>query len=210
MFTEAFITTQKNKTNFIFFCLVYQQQEHFLQGTTLVFPVVKNLPDNAAVLLSHFSHVWLFATPCTVVPQAPLSMRFSRQEYWSGLPFPSPWGLPDPGIEPRSPALQADSLPLSHQGSPLFSYCSSDFEFSLVRLSFKRSLVWTLPYKHCIAWPYKTNSLNSAQSSMDPGTYYSVLLLPSMLEELLENYWDSAPRQATLSPTAQRGLPSRS
>ena len=45
-------------------------------------------------------------------------MGFSRQEYWSGLPFPSPGDLPDPGIEPVSPALQADSLPLSHQGSP--------------------------------------------------------------------------------------------
>ena len=43
--------------------------------------------------------------------QAPLSMGFSRQEYWSGLPFPSPGDLPDPGIEPRSPALQADALP---------------------------------------------------------------------------------------------------
>ena len=51
--------------------------------------------------------------------QAPLSMEFSRQAYWSELPLPSPGDLPDPGIEPGSPALQADSLPLSHQGSPL-------------------------------------------------------------------------------------------
>ena len=50
------------------------------------------------------------ATPWTVARQAPLSMGFSRQEYWSGLPFPSPGDLPDPGIEPWSPALQADSL----------------------------------------------------------------------------------------------------
>ena len=49
-------------------------------------------------------------TPWTVACQAPLSMRFSRQEYWSGWPFPSPGDLPDPGIEPRSPALQVDSL----------------------------------------------------------------------------------------------------
>ena len=49
--------------------------------------------------------------PWTVACQAPLSMGFSRQEYWSGLPFPSPGDLPDPGIEPRSPALQADDLP---------------------------------------------------------------------------------------------------
>ena len=50
-------------------------------------------------------------TPLTVTRQAPLSMGFSRQEYWSGLPFPSPGHLPDPGIEPGSPALRADPLP---------------------------------------------------------------------------------------------------
>ena len=49
-------------------------------------------------------------TPWTVAHQTPLSMEFSRQEYWIGMPFPSPGDLPDPRIEPRSPALQADSL----------------------------------------------------------------------------------------------------
>ena len=63
------------------------------------------------------SHVRLFATLGTIVHQAPLSMGFSRQESWSGLPFPSLRDLPHPGIEPRSPALQADTLPLSPQGS---------------------------------------------------------------------------------------------
>ena len=56
------------------------------------------------------SHVWLFVTPLTVAHQAPLSMEFSRQEYWSRLSFPSPEDLPHPGIEPTSAALQADSL----------------------------------------------------------------------------------------------------
>ena len=60
-------------------------------------------------------------TPLTVAHQAPLSMRFSRQEYWSGLPFNSSWDLPGPGIEPRSPALQADSLPSEPLGNPLFN-----------------------------------------------------------------------------------------
>ena len=55
--------------------------------------------------------------PCTVAHQAPLSMGFSRQEYWNGLPCPPLGDLPDPGIEPTSPAWQADSLPLSHLGS---------------------------------------------------------------------------------------------
>ena len=57
------------------------------------------------------SRVRLFATPWTGAYQAPQFMEFSRQEYWSGLPFPSPQGLPDPGIKPMSPALQADTLP---------------------------------------------------------------------------------------------------
>ena len=50
------------------------------------------------------SHVQLFVTPWTVAHQVPLSMEFSRQDYWSGLPFPSPGDLPNPGIEPASPA----------------------------------------------------------------------------------------------------------
>ena len=65
------------------------------------------------------SGVRLFATPWTVAYQAPLTMGFSRQEYWSGLPFPSPGDFPDPGFDPGSPALQADSLPSEPQGSPI-------------------------------------------------------------------------------------------
>ena len=53
----------------------------------------------------------LFATPWTVAPPAPLSMGFSRKDYWSGLPFPSPGDLPDPVVEPGCPTLQADVLP---------------------------------------------------------------------------------------------------
>ena len=60
--------------------------------------------------MKSLSRVRLFATPWTVTHQAPLSMGFSRQEYWNDLPFPSPGNLPNPGIEPRSPALQADAL----------------------------------------------------------------------------------------------------
>ena len=66
-----------------------------------------------------------FGTPWTIAHQAPLSMGFSRQEYWSGLPFPSPGDLPNPGIKPGSPALQADSLPTELRGKPfvyLYSY----------------------------------------------------------------------------------------
>ena len=56
------------------------------------------------VILSHAQYVWLFATPWTVAYQAPLCMEFSRQEYWNGLPLPSPGDLPDPGTELPSPA----------------------------------------------------------------------------------------------------------
>ena len=68
--------------------------------------------------------------------QAPLFMGFSSQEYWSGLPFPLPEDLPDPGIEPMSPAapaLQADSLPLSHQGSPFTYVYSITIKFLKIR-----------------------------------------------------------------------------
>ena len=61
----------------------------------------------------------LFAIPWTVTYQAPPSMGFSRQEYWSGLPFPSPGDLPDPRIKPRSPALPADALTSEPPGKPL-------------------------------------------------------------------------------------------
>ena len=64
------------------------------------------------------SHVWLFATPWTVAYQAPPSMGFSRQEYWSGLPLPSPGDLPDPRIKPRSPTFQADALTSEPPGKP--------------------------------------------------------------------------------------------
>ena len=66
------------------------------------------------------SRVRLFATPWTVAQQAPPSMGFSRQEYWSGLPFPSPGDLYNPGIEPRSPTLQADALTSEPPGKPYY------------------------------------------------------------------------------------------
>ena len=69
---------------------------------------------NSAV--KSLSRVQLFATPWTAASQAPLSMGFSRQEYWSGLPFPSPGDLPDSGIEPGSPALKVDALPSKPPG----------------------------------------------------------------------------------------------
>ena len=65
------------------------------------------------------SRVQLFATPWTVACQAPQSMGFFKQGYWSGVPFPSPGDLPNPGIEPGSPTLKAHSLPSEPPGKPL-------------------------------------------------------------------------------------------
>ena len=69
--------------------------------------------------MKSLSRVGLFATRWTVAYKAPLSMEFSRQEDWSGLPFPSPGDLPDPGIKPKSPALQAEALPSEPSGKSL-------------------------------------------------------------------------------------------
>ena len=90
-------------------------------------PPGKDILFQTLVKVTLLSPVRLFATRWTGAHQAPLSMGFSRQEYWSGLPFPSPRDLPDPGNEPRSPALQADALP----SEPLLLLLS---HFSRVRL----------------------------------------------------------------------------
>ena len=87
---------------------------------------------NWIVKWKSLSRVQLFVTPWTC--QAPLFMEFSRQECWSGLPFPSPGDLPDPGVEPTSPASpawQADSLPLSHQE---LTFCKMGYHLTQVFL----------------------------------------------------------------------------
>ena len=84
---------------------------HLLLGRKAMTNLVK-------VKVKSLSCVRLFATPWTVAYQAPPSMGFSRQECWSGLPFPSPGDLPNPGIEPGSPALRADALPSEPPGKP--------------------------------------------------------------------------------------------
>ena len=95
-----------------------------------------------------------FVTPWTVVHQAPLTMGFPRQEYWSGLPFPSPGDIPDPGIEPESSALQSDSSESEPQGiqqgllytlikvfiKHLYSFCSNHHPPSLYCLPLPRRL----------------------------------------------------------------------
>ena len=83
-----------------------------------------SFPESEKVKVKLLSRVQFFVTPWTVAHQAPLSMGFS-QEYWRGLPFPLPGVLPDPGLEPGSPALQADALPSEPPGKPkqVYSQC---------------------------------------------------------------------------------------
>ena len=76
------------------------------------------IKNGVKVKLKLRSRVRLLATQWTVAHQAPPSTGFSRQEYWSGLPFPFPGDLPDPGIESRSPTLQADALTSGPPGKP--------------------------------------------------------------------------------------------
>ena len=78
----------------------------------------ENPISSVKVKVKSLSRVRLFVTPWTVGYQASPSMGFSRQEYWSGLPFPSPGDLPNPGIEPGSPAFQADALTAEPAGKP--------------------------------------------------------------------------------------------
>ena len=80
------------------------------------YPLNKHLQNGGGGLVTKLCPT--LATLCTGARHAPLSMGFSRQEYWSGLPFPYPGDLPTPGTEPRSPALQADSLPTELPGKP--------------------------------------------------------------------------------------------
>ena len=76
--------------------------------------------------LSRFSPLGLFAAPWAVAPQAPLSTGFYRQEYWSGLPFPPARDLPDPGIEPASPALAGGFFTTVPPGYTIYKYCEDN------------------------------------------------------------------------------------
>ena len=94
-------------------------------------------------MLNGFSRVWLLSTLWTIAHQAPLSMGFSRQRYWSEFPCPSPGDLPRPGIQPASlatPAVQADSLLLRHRGSPDLRYVSAVDGFRAYNISFPTCL----------------------------------------------------------------------
>ena len=98
--------------------------------------------------MKSLSCVRLFATPWTVTYQAPASIGFSRQEYWSGLLFPSPGDLPDPGIEPGFPTLEADTLTSEPPGKPnLHSICQQIWKTQQWPQDWKRSVFIPIPKK---------------------------------------------------------------
>ena len=108
------------------------------------------------------------ATPWTVAYHAPPSMEFSRQEYWSGLPFPSPGDLPDPGIKPGSSALQADALPSEPPNAEEHLQCRSprfDPWFGEISFSFFGISCWGIDLDYCnilaweISWTEETGGL---------------------------------------------------
>ena len=115
-FLQGIFSTQV--WNPLLLCLLHCRQIFFFYQLSYQGSIVTSKNDN------YLHGDGLVAKSCPTLPpngahQAPLSMGFPRQEYWSGLPFPSPEDLPDPGVELTSPALQADSLWLSHLGSPI-------------------------------------------------------------------------------------------
>ena len=100
-----------------------ESNSHWL-GFSFLFVVL-----SALIVFQLLSRVWHSETPWTAAHQTPLSMGFPRQEYWSGLPCPSPGDLPNPGVEPRSPALQADSFNAEPSGKSRCPYSSPEFFF---------------------------------------------------------------------------------
>ena len=136
------------------------------------------------------SHVRLFVTPWPLQ-----SMEFSRLEYWSGYRFLSPWDLPNPGVEPRSPALQADSLPAEPQGKNIKLVLVTCFIYSSVYKSIPIfQLISSLPYSLVTILKKKKKVCNSA-----------VVQLPSPVQ-LFVTPWTVA-GQASLSLTISQSLP---
>ena len=100
-------------------------------------------------MLSCLSWVWLFATPWTVAHQAPLSTEFSKHAYWGGQPFPSPEGLPDPGIEPGSPALAGGFFTMESPGKP-FSHRAHPSDWNTGRICVERCSVFLCSKYTCL------------------------------------------------------------
>ena len=120
-----------------------------------------------------------YTTPLTIACQAPLFIEFSRPEYWSGSPAPSPGDLPDPGIEPRSPALQADSLPLEPPGKITAPFKNFGIVLLLTGEKFKRPTSCareTRPIEMAAAFAQILHSLDPPTESLSYFPYKKFLL----------------------------------
>ena len=157
---------------------------------------------SAVTLFCCFSHVWLSATPWTVAHQAPLSVGFCRHEYCSGLLFPSLGDLPDPGIEPESPAspvLQADSLPVSHWGSP-FHRSSAGAAKSLQSCPTLRNPVDSSPPDSPVPGILQARTLEWVAISFSNAWKWK------MEVKLLSHIWLSDPMDCSLPGSSVRGI----
>ena len=129
-------------------------------------------------VLSHFSYVWLLATPWTVAHQAPLSMGFSTQEYWSGLPFPSPGDLPNPGIKPPTPAFTNGFFTTEPPGKPWIMVIINNYHLNYSNKVKVKSLShvqlfvtpWTVAYQAPLSMGFSTQE------------YWSGVPLPSPVD----------------------------
>ena len=158
--------------------------------------------------LSHFSRIQLFATLWTAAHQASLSIRFSRQEYWSGFPCPPLEDLPDPGIKPTFPALQEDSLP----SEPLGKSSASKAQHESSSLRGLSILLWVLVLPPCTSMvPLRQpDLLVSLLSAHLPSpwllrelSFPGLMATPRSPGTALGNLWD----QATVRHGSRPGLP---
>ena len=142
----------------------------------MIYPVQElRLGIDMKVKVKSLSHVGLSVITRTLAYQAPPSMGFSRQEYWSGFPFPSPGNLPNPGIKPRSPTLQADTLPCE---SPA---CYRYNQVLILGASQVALVVKNLPAIQKVGWIPRSRRA-SRTGNDNPLTYYC-----------LENPWTEEP-----------------
>ena len=162
-------------------------------------------------MLSHFSHVWLFATPWAVTSQASPCMKFSRQEYRSGLLFPTPGDLPDPGIKPVSPALQANSLPLNHWESLRDLKLSKSkiqlilpFNFHFLKLDCKESWApknwcfWTVVLEKTLESPLDSKEIQPVHPKWNQFYLLEELMLRLKLQSFGHLIWRTESLEKTL------------
>ena len=167
---------------------------------------------------------WLFATLWTVACQAPLPMEFFRQEYWSGFPSPPPEDLHDPEIKTTSPALQAESLPLSHPGSPCLTWTAAAANslqscltlcdpidgsppgFPVPGILQARTLKWVaISFSSAWKWKVKVKSLSRVRLLATPWT--AAYQAPRSMGFSRQEYWSGLPLPSSLTWTRRQIKP---